>query len=106
MTSGLSTQNVARHLRTFLTSHGIPCSNPNLNDLLDRLVSEAASPTTSSVEKAVAKIAGSGTVSVVTTHLDSTSLTSRRPTLSEMSQEGGVGTYTRYQTPMFEAISK
>ncbi|VDL60644.1 unnamed protein product [Hymenolepis diminuta] len=105
MTSGLSTQNVARHLRTFLTSHGIPCSNPNLNDLLDRLVSEATSPTTSNAEKAVAKIAGSGTVSVVTTHLESTPLTSKRPTFSEMSQEGGVGTYTRYQTPMFEAIS-
>ncbi|VDN98041.1 unnamed protein product [Rodentolepis nana] len=109
MTSGLSKQNVAGHLRNFFASHGIPKSNPNLNDLLRHLVSETGSPAistliSSSSENVVTKTDKSDGVSVVTAHLESTPSSLKRP-LSTMSEEESVGTYTRYQTPLFEAIN-
>nr|CDS32246.1 ATP binding region ATPase [Hymenolepis microstoma] len=110
MTSGLSKQKMAAHLRSFFASHGIPSSNPNLNNLLHHLVSETASPAistliTSSSEKVVTKNVKADSVSVVTAHLESTPSALRRPLLSSGNEEEGVGTYTRYQTPVFEAIN-
>lgn len=104
LTSGLSGTDVANHLRTFLISHGVPSSNRSLNDLLSRLTSGML-PTVSTNVVEVLPVRGAS-VSAITAHSESVTIAPRRTSTQSGDDNTGVGCYTRFQTPMFEAIGE